>query len=193
MNKSFRQSLLIVAAVSLLTLGGIYAYSYAFKNKTVSEAVPASSQGTPIKRDQSIASAQQSATPQASPMPTPTVAAPSPVVAPQQQSNATNTIATGSFRSAPGERAAGTVHIIKVDDRQYVRFESDTDIGPSPDPIVTFGNGDRADLSINLGSLKGTKGSQNYEIPSSVDFSKYSQVIIYCRSFHVPIGFADIK
>jgi hypothetical protein len=159
-------------------IAAIYAYSYVFKNKTLSEAAPTSKQSTQVK---------------ITPSPTDTPAGlTSPTPSSQQPANTNSTIATGSFRSAPGERAAGTVHIIKVDGRNYVRFEADTNIGPSPDPIVTLGNDDRADLSINLGSLKGTKGSQNYEIPSSIDISKYSQVIIYCRSFHIPIGYANL-
>jgi hypothetical protein len=186
------QRLIRIGATALVIISGIYAYSYTFKNKTVSEAAPTSKQSTQATNKPSTASTRPNTI---APMPptTSVTPTPSPATSPPVQTSTNSTIASGKFRSAPGERAAGTVNLIKVDDRYYVRFEADTDIGASPDPIVTFGNGDRADLSINLGSLKGTKGSQNYEVPEPVDSSKYSQVIIYCRSFHVPIGYADLN
>jgi hypothetical protein len=152
------------------------------KNKTVSEALPTSNKSAQIHSKPSNTSTQ----------PTTTSVTASPATPPQPPASTNTTVASGSFRPAPGESAAGTVHLIKVDNRFYVRLESDTNIGATPDPIVTFGNGDRADLSINLGSLKGTKGSQNYQVPDSIDSSKYTQVVIYCRAFHVPLGYADL-
>jgi hypothetical protein len=189
MKKTLNQRLIGIGAGAVLIVGLIYGYSYTFKNKTISEAVPTSKQTTTAKSQPSNTTTQPTTT---SPMPTTPAPTPTPAASPQVPPSTTSTIATGNFRSAPGERADGTVHLIKVDGTYYVRFEADTDIGASPDPIVTFGNGDRADVSINLGSLKGTKGSQNYEVPASIDTSKYSQVIIYCRAFHVPIGYADL-
>ncbi len=178
MKKPIKQRLILISAITFAIVAAIYAYSYVFKNKTLSEAIPTSNQSPKASNSPSPASPQANSI--------------SPNPSPQQTINTNSTLATGNFRSAPGERASGTVHIIKVDGRTYVRFEADTNIGPSPDPIVTLGNGERADLSINLGSLKGTKGSQNYEVPNSINIGKYSQVIIYCRSFHVPIGFANL-
>ncbi len=183
MKRPLRQRLIRIGAITVIIVGVIYAYSFTFKNKTINEAVPTSNQRTQAKKMPSTTNTQ----------PNTTSLAPSSGTSPQPPSNTSSTIAAGNFRSAPGERAAGTVNLIKVDNRYYVRLEADTDIGASPDPIVTFGNGNRADLSINLGSLKGTKGSQNYEVPDSVDSSKYGQVIIYCRAFHVPIGYADLS
>ena len=116
-----------------------------------------------------------------------------PAAVASQPQDKISTVSSGTFRSVPGERAAGSVNIIKVDNRNYVRFDVDTDIGASLDPIITFGNDNRADLSINLGSLKGTKGSRNYEIPDSVHPNKYLQVLIHCRAFDVPIGYADLR
>jgi len=43
---------------------------------------------------------------------------------------------------------------------------------------------------VELGSLKGNQGDQNYDIPASVDLKKYNAVVIYCERFHAVFGMA---
>ncbi len=53
----------------------------------------------------------------------------------------------------------------------------------------------RADVGetyIDLGSLKGNIGNQNYEIPADVDLSTYKGVVIYCMPFHVVFATASL-
>jgi Electron transfer DM13 len=38
---------------------------------------------------------------------------------------------------------------------------------------------------IDLGSLKGNRGDQQYEIPRNVDLDRYSTAVIWCRAFSV--------
>ncbi|MFN2565662.1 MAG: DM13 domain-containing protein [Gemmatimonadaceae bacterium] len=45
---------------------------------------------------------------------------------------------------------------------------------------------------IELGRLKGNKGDQNYEIPTSVDLAKYRSVTIWCARFSVNFGTAPL-
>ena len=47
-------------------------------------------------------------------------------------------------------------------------------------------------LELELGPLKGTAGSQTYEIPPEVDLSLYNSVVIYCQEFHVVFSTATI-
>ncbi len=46
---------------------------------------------------------------------------------------------------------------------------------------------------LDLGSLKGNVGNQNYEIPANVDVSALSSVVIYCSPFHVVFSIAPLK
>ena len=46
---------------------------------------------------------------------------------------------------------------------------------------------------LDLGSLKGNVGNQNYEIPADVDVSALSSVVIYCAPFHVVFSIAPLK
>jgi hypothetical protein len=45
---------------------------------------------------------------------------------------------------------------------------------------------------LDLGSLKGNVGSQNYEIPASADISQFQSVVIYCEPFHVVFSTATL-
>ena len=46
---------------------------------------------------------------------------------------------------------------------------------------------------INLGSIKGNIGDQNYMLPREVDLSKYEAVSIWCERFRVNFGAAPLK
>jgi hypothetical protein len=46
---------------------------------------------------------------------------------------------------------------------------------------------------LDLGSLKGNIGNQNYEIPAGTDISEYQSVVIYCLPFHVIFSTATIS
>jgi len=46
---------------------------------------------------------------------------------------------------------------------------------------------------VELGKLKGNKGSQNYEVPENVDLSKYKVVSIWCNRFSVNFAAAPLK
>jgi len=46
---------------------------------------------------------------------------------------------------------------------------------------------------LELGSLKGNIGDQNYDIPADVDFEKYHAVTIWCKRFSVNFGTAPLN
>ena len=45
---------------------------------------------------------------------------------------------------------------------------------------------------IDLGSMKGNRGDQNYDIPAGVDLNKYQNVTIWCARFGVNFGEAAL-
>ena len=45
---------------------------------------------------------------------------------------------------------------------------------------------------VDLGSMKGNTGDQNYDVPVSVDFAKYQAVTIWCARFNVNFGTAPL-
>jgi hypothetical protein len=45
---------------------------------------------------------------------------------------------------------------------------------------------------IDLGSMKGNKGDQNYDVPANVDLNRYRNVTIWCARFGVNFGTAPL-
>ena len=97
-------------------------------------------------------------------------------------------------------RGSGSATIYRVDEEETVlRFE-DFDVTNGPDlhvilstnPSPTSRENIGADY-IDLGSLKGNMGNQNYEIASDVDLSQYRSVVIYCMPFHVVFATAMLS
>ena len=46
---------------------------------------------------------------------------------------------------------------------------------------------------LELGTLKGNEGDQNYEIPRATDLSKFQTVSIYCVRFNANFGAAPLE
>src|SRR6266436_613325 len=46
---------------------------------------------------------------------------------------------------------------------------------------------------VELGSLKGNEGDQNYEVPRDTDLSKFQTVSIYCERFDANFGAAPLE
>jgi len=46
---------------------------------------------------------------------------------------------------------------------------------------------------VELGSLKGNEGDQNYEIPAGTDLAKFRTVSIYCERFNANFGAAPLE
>jgi hypothetical protein len=45
---------------------------------------------------------------------------------------------------------------------------------------------------IEVGTLKGNIGDQNYELPADIDLAKYRAVTIWCKRFSVNFGTAPL-
>ncbi len=45
---------------------------------------------------------------------------------------------------------------------------------------------------VELGSLKGNEGDQNYDIPAGTDLAKFQTVSIYCERFNANFGAAPL-
>lgn len=113
------------------------------------------------------------------------------------------TLATGEFISHE-HGTAGSVRILELaDGSRVLRIENlDTDNGPDlkvwltdapvidgPSGWLVFDDGQYVDL----GSLKGNKGSQNYAIPADADLAQLTSVAIWCDRFSVSFGAAALS
>ena len=108
--------------------------------------------------------------------------------------------ASGTFVGADDfHEGEGTAVIFQQGDQRVLRFE-DFRVTNGPDLHVILSKNpnptDRDDIGddyIDLGSLKGNVGNQNYDIPADVDLSAYQSVVIYCVPFHVLFSSATVS
>jgi hypothetical protein len=98
--------------------------------------------------------------------------------------------AAGEFRS----HAHGTSGTARVVGRRLQLVDLDTDPGPDLRVYLVAGPYDGGDVGdfVDLGGLKGNKGTQQYELPSGVDTARYGVVVVWCRAFSVAFGSAEL-
>ncbi len=63
----------------------------------------------------------------------------------------------------------------------------------SPHPNPETRNDAKAPGYVDLGKLKGNKGSQNYAIPEVMDVAGQGSIVIYCKPFHVIFSAASLQ
>ena len=93
----------------------------------------------------------------------------------------------------PTKPASGTATIYQLADGKRVLRLTDFAVDNGPDLHVRLiaANDAKNTASVEktdhveLGKLKGNKGSQNYDVPENVDLSKYKVVSIWCNRFSV--------
>jgi len=158
----------IYIGIGLIALAGAW---YAFRpellfvNKTVNEALPTAQSG-------SMAMAKST----------------EPMV-----------LAKGDFRGLAHEtKGAATVHQVGEGTRVLRLTNFETSNGPDVHVYLVAAEVAKDDATvkhagfIDLGSLKGNKGDQNYDIPTDTDLNKYKSVSIWCARFGVNFGAASL-
>ena len=114
-------------------------------------------------------------------------------------SAANNKLATGQFHSGAHE-TRGTATVFQLADGKKTLRLSDfaTSNGPDVHVYLVAANDAKDNDSvtnagfIDIGSLKGNIGDQNYELPANTDLAKYRAVTIWCKRFSVNFGTAPL-
>ena len=111
----------------------------------------------------------------------------------------TMVLAKGDFRGLAHEtKGEATVHRLADGNRILRLSDFETSNGPDVHVYLVAAEvaKDNATVKqagfIDLGSLKGNKGDQNYEVPADVDLNKYKSVSIWCARFGVNFGAATL-
>jgi hypothetical protein len=87
----------------------------------------------------------------------------------------------------------GDAYTIPLEDGSNVLRLENFKSTNGPDLYVYLSINDNVSEFINLGELKANKGNQNYDIPDDADLSKYNKVLIWCKSFGVLFGSAELS
>ncbi len=107
--------------------------------------------------------------------------------------------AQGMFHAGE-HQTKGTATIYELASGKRVLRLTGFETSNGPDVHVLLGKAaDAADNDtvkaagyLDLGSLKGNKGDQNYDIPADVDPSEFNSVTIWCNRFSVNFGTAPL-
>src|SRR5260370_3863058 len=118
----------------------------------------------------------------------------------QAQEKGSKVLAKGDFHKVE-KVGKGTASIYMLaDGKRILRLSNfQTDNGPDLH-VRLIAADDATDTAaaakakfVELGKLKGNKGNQNYDLPESLDLSKYRVVSIWCNRFSVNFAAAPLK
>ena len=111
-----------------------------------------------------------------------------------------NQLAAGEFHSGAHETKGNAAVFQLADGKKTLRL---TNFATSNGPDVHVYLVAAADAKdndsvtkaevVDLGSLKGNIGDQNYELPANADLAKYRAVTIWCKRFSVNFGTAPLN
>ena len=108
----------------------------------------------------------------------------------------------GSFRDADSfHKGGGRATIYRGPDGSHLLRLEDFNVtnGPdlhiilTPEPDPQSREGVHAAGYVDLGSLKGNVGNQNYALPDDVSINALGSVVIYCAPFHVIFSVAPLQ
>ncbi|GAC1471262.1 MAG: hypothetical protein PVSMB3_02600 [Candidatus Dormibacteraceae bacterium] len=114
---------------------------------------------------------------------------------PNATTDASRTLARGELkRINVNDFGTGLVLLLQVGEKRFIRFEN---VHINAAPLQHVYLSDRTDGSpgrfTDLGPLKATDGSFNYELPAGTDLTTIKSVISYCQQFSVTITYAVLE
>ena len=170
----------------------------------VTAMVPAASTATPLPPLPTAPLSEATATPEPEPViepqPEPT---PQPVIEPTPEPEpepeptefVPYVVLAGEFQGADDFHfGSGSALLIAAAVDQHVLRLENFSVQNGPDLFVylsTSPNGWSED-GLNLGELRATDGSFNYDVPAGIDISQYQSVVIWCRAFAVLFSSAPL-
>ncbi|MGH2351209.1 MAG: DM13 domain-containing protein [Chloroflexota bacterium] len=166
---------------------GIWTLSPLFYNRTVNETFP-------ISQSQPATTSQSATQPMAQ---SATGASASTSSAPSED----GVVGKGSFSGADSfHQAEGAAAIYRLADGKLVLRLEDFRVTNGPDLFIALSGHPRPRTGgevhdggyEQLLRLKANQGNQNYELPEGIDVRGVRSVVIYCRTFRVVFGSAEI-
>lgn len=116
-----------------------------------------------------------------------------------EQHRAPELLGTGKFWSL-GHIVTGQASLYRGGEGFVLRLDDGFSAHRAPDVHVYLVQGEsgadstliKAGKFLDVGSIKGNKGSQNYPLPADFDPDKYGAVSIWCKRFGVNFGAATL-
>ena len=122
--------------------------------------------------------------------------------APASLSSEPEALYTGKLEGKAHQTSGRATIYKSPDGTQYLRL-TDFTTSNGPDVHVLLVRADDKALEkeivkgelehVELGTLKGNQGDQNYDLPPATDLNQYQAVAIYCERFHAVFGVARLE
>ena len=116
----------------------------------------------------------------------------------ESASASTMELAAGKFRGIAHE-TKGMAAIYEVGGKRILRLtDFETSNGPDVHVLLVAAADPKDNDTVkkagflDLGSIKGNQGDQNYELPADVDLARFSSVVIWCDRFNSAFGAAPL-
>ena len=85
-----------------------------------------------------------------------------------------------------------TTGMVTLDGNQLV-FNDEFYSDAGPDLFIYLAQDLEGNGHENLGTLKSTRGTQTYEVPEGIDYTKNKYVLVWCQQFAVLFGSAELQ
>ena len=115
-------------------------------------------------------------------------------------SAASNQLAAGQFHSGAHETKGMAAVFQLADGKKTLRLTNfETSNGPDVHVYLVAAQDAKDNDTVtkaefvDLGSMKGNIGDQNYDLPANADLAKYRAVTIWCKRFSVNFGTAPLN
>ena len=122
-----------------------------------------------------------------------------PAKRPRPQGNVQ--VATGAFEGVSGHTGTGKASVVRLPNGESKLTFSSFDVDPGAGPMALRvylaagkpgSDGEVKDFK-ELGTLKGTKGNQQYTVPRGLDLKRYDSAIVWCVTFSTRIAQAPLR
>ena len=98
------------------------------------------------------------------------------------------------------KKLKGAWEVVQRGDKTFIVFADDFRAANGPDLKIFLSPQTVADVTgktavngaINIGELKATKGTQEYEIPAGVNLADFNSVLVHCEAYSVLWGGGDL-
>jgi len=195
----------IVAVLAVTIPGGYYTISPLFDRNTVCELSPVAGAGAGSERceagSDTVLAADDPAEPDRTSTPDAPATEPDAPIEPGTTSESDQApfqaqiVKQGEFAGADSFHfGEGTALLIETGTDAYTLRLEDFSVRNGPDLFVFLSpdpNG-YTDNALELGTLKGTDGAFNYEIPTGTDVSQFQSAVIWCKAFAVLFATAPL-
>jgi Electron transfer DM13 len=101
-------------------------------------------------------------------------------------------IVAKSIVDTPTHPASGTVSVLQSGEKRILRYEDFKTIN-GPDLRIYLSTDLEATEFVDVGELKATEGSVNYDIPPGIDIEKYRYALVWCEDFGVLFNSAELQ